>query len=166
MKYILFIFIVVLFIGCSSNEVTLMMKDGTRLKSELLSVRDSSVVVQEKGGAPIAIRNEDVHHVFIDGGSPAPSMVGMGLGAAAVGFLFGIYIIPPESNCDVDVCTSTPLPGATLGAIVGAVVGTTAGYFAAPSDKMLFLTNADQHHSLTYYAKYYPEEPDELKKIQ
>ncbi len=159
-----FLLIGLLLAGCSSNQVTLTMRDGAKIESELLSVRDSSIIIQEKDGAPIAIRNEDVNHVLIDGGSPAGSMIGMGFGGSLLG-LFAVAIF--GSGCGGH-CGSNADPGSILlvGTIIGAAAGATAGYFAAPSDKMFFLTNADQRYELTFYTKYYPEEPDELKKIK
>jgi hypothetical protein len=41
------------------------MRDGAKIESELLSVRDSSIIIQEKGGAPIAIPNEQIEHVEV-----------------------------------------------------------------------------------------------------
>lgn len=151
---IVLILFLLLLTGCSSYQATLTMRDGAKIESELLSVRDSSIIIQEKRGAPIAIRNEDVDHVFIDAGSPAPTMIGLGLAGALAGFL----VVPYTLSYDIN--------DATIGAVVGAGVGTALGYSLAPSSKMFFLTNADQRHDLTFYAKYYLNEPDELKKIK
>ena len=69
-----FLLIGLLLASCSSNQVTVTMRDGAKIESELLSVRDSSIVIQEKGGAPIAIRNEQIEYVMQVAGSPVPSI--------------------------------------------------------------------------------------------
>lgn len=165
MKHTIFVLISFSFllVGCSSNQVTLTMRDGAKIESELLFVRDSAIIIQEKGGAPIAIWNEDVDHVLIDGGSPAPTMVGMGLVGSFLSVLAAGFL---SSGCGH--CGSTADPGSIVlaSSIFGAALGVTTGYFMAPSDKIFFLTNADQLYDLTFYAKYYDTEPDELRKIK
>jgi hypothetical protein len=152
-----------LFIGCSSNQVTLTMRDGAKIESELLSVRDSSIIIQEKGGAPIAIRNEDVHHVFREAPSPAGSIIGFGVFGATLGFAIGVVFTPiTECNGDCPDNNTEMLIGAAIGAGIGSLVG----LIAAPKDKTFYLNDRKQHDELIDYSKFYGQEPDELQKIQ
>jgi hypothetical protein len=163
MKIGYFLLIGLLLAGCSSNQVTLTMRDGAKIESELLSVRDSSIVIQEKGGAPIVIRNEDVSHVFREAPSPVGSIIGFGVFGATIGFATGV-IFTPISDCYGEC--SQDLSAMLTGAAIGAGVGSLLGLIVAPKDKTFYLNNQKDHYVLIDYSKYYGEEPDELKKIQ
>jgi len=157
--YILFIGL--LFAGCSSNQVTLTMRDGAKIESELLSVRDSSIVIQEKGGAPIAIRYVDIDHVFYyENSSPLPYMISGAVVLGTLGVLIGAFDI--EHGVDF----SEPAKPIT-GGLIGATVGWFIGGAIAPSDKVLYLDKPVKKELLIPYSKYLStEEPDELKKIK
>lgn len=161
-----FLLIGLLLAGCSSNQVTLTMRDGAKIESELLSVRDSSIIIQEKGGAPIVISNEDVSYIFRGAPSAVGSIAGFGAFGATFGFVVGAVFLTPIEDCQEDVCTSTSVPNALIGAGIGAGVGSLIGAIVAPKDKTFYLNDRKQHDELIDYSKYYEEEPDELKKIK
>jgi len=159
MKHILLI-LSLLVIGCSSNQVTLAMRDGAKIESELLSVRDSSIVIQEKGGAPIAIRNEDVDSVLYDAGSSLPYTIGGSIVFAGLGVWISGWRFSGQSEYDNPAVV---IPGALIGAAAGWVIGG----LVSPDDKLFHMYSLNDRRALIQYAKYHPRfEPDELKKIK
>ena len=154
-----FLLIGLLLAGCSSNQVTLTMRDGAKIESELLSVRDSSIIIQEKGGAPIAIRNEDVDSVLYDAGSSFPYTIG---GSLLFGGL-GAYVSAWKFDHAPTYEPELVIPGALIGGALGWVVGG----IAAPNDKVFHIDIPKEKEVLRTYSKYLSlEEPDELKKIK
>jgi len=162
MKYSIIVLICfsLLLTSCSSNQVTLRMRDGVKIESELLSVRDSSIVIQEKGGAPIVIRNEDVDSVLYDAGSSLPYTI---VGAVAVGTL-GVGL----STLDFNSPPKYDEPALVIsGALIGGALGWVIGGLVSPDDKIFKVNKWEDRYAMISYSKYLSsEEPDELKKIQ
>ncbi len=159
MRFSYFLFIGLLLASCSSNRVTVMMRDGAKIKSELLSVRDSSIITQEKGGAPIGVRNSEFDSVLYNAGSSLPYTIGGGLVVGGLGVLVATTNLHGAPNKELPVIISGALVGFALGWVFGGII--------SPDDKVFHLDNRKEKEDLRTYGKYLShEEPDELKKIK
>jgi hypothetical protein len=160
MKYSIIVLISfsLLLAGCSSNQVTLTMRDGAKIESELLSVRDSAIVIQEKGGAPIAIPYSDFTTVSYDAGSSLPYMIGGSLVVGGIGAYIGAWDFQGLKNEPSSIIS---------GALIGGAAGWVIGGMLSPNDKTFDINKLNDRRKMIEYSKYHPYyEPDELKKIK
>jgi hypothetical protein len=155
------------------TEVTLLLKNRTEINCELLSVRDSTMIICTKHSAtedelanltyPIAnVRNDEIQELTIEGSSYVWAGLGIGIAAGTltgvlVGTLTGggIKYISPE------------LAGGVLGFIVGAIAGPIVGYLLSTDEVILHEIPPGYDLSLLKPLSRYPdEEPEYLRAIK
>jgi hypothetical protein len=156
-------------------DVSLLLKNGQEISGELLSVRDSSLVISTMEDANendlstqtvgiIAVRNEELFHVVVKGKSNiVTGMAGGVLYGAALGGVL-CSCIPAASGL------STPEERAAGGAFVfgaiGFVVGTIAGIASSSNDKLVEPRMNNDFSSLRPLARYPDKEPEFLQVIE
>ncbi len=163
------------------REVTLILKDGTAITGELLSVRDSSLVVDVLNRAwevdvpshskgIVVVRNHRVQSAVIKGKSNV--LKGMGLGTL-IGAGSGAIVGAARGDTPRTFPyggTSTAREKAVAGAIglgaVGFLVGTVVGLISSSRDKDVEPLLNQDFSSFRPVARFSEEEPESLKKIK
>jgi hypothetical protein len=159
-------------------DVILLLKTGQEISGELVSVRDSSLVISTIEDANendlltqtagiIAVRNEEILHVVIKGKSNV--LKGMILGTlAGVGFhaVLGLAIgANPLKAYFTDADPVAREAGMTYGA-VGLLLGTVVGAASSSRDRLVEPLPDQDFSSLRPIARFPEEEPEFLKKIK
>ncbi len=159
-------------------DVVLLVKSGEEISGELLSVRDSSLIISTLEDADIkelstqragilAVRNEEVFHVVIKGKSNI--LKGMGLGTL-IGGGFGGFLGLASGDDPPGWFSMTAGEKAAVGAIafgaVGFLVGTIAGVASSSGDEIVEPLLNQDFSSLKPVAKFSEKEPEFLKKIR
>jgi len=155
-------------------EVTLLLKDSTEIYGELLSVRDSSVIICTEHSAtekelaslkyPInTVRNDEIKELTLEGTNYVLSGLGIGIAAGTgIGVLAGLAVEPSGQSY-----ISPELALGVLGFIVGAIVGPIVGYSLSTEEFVLQEIPPGYDFSLLKPLARYPgEEPEYLRAIK
>lgn len=160
------------------KEVRVLLNNGQEIEGELLSVRDSSLVVstledfdpddqvaQTRG--IITLGNQEILRVVLKGESKI--LKGMGLGTligggfgAALGFASGD---DPPGWFSLTAGEKSVAGGIVFGA-VGFIIGTVAGLASSSRDKIVEPLPDQDFSSLRPFAKFPEKEPEFLKQIR
>ncbi len=165
------------------REVEILLRDGSKITAEILSVRDSSIVVAHPTGlteeelqrmdkviAVLPYRN--VLQVETPGSSY--TLVGLGIGAAvgcATGCALGSSKSVNQDKNDTFGCNAAEeqanntFAGAAIGTGVGALAGALIGGASSESAKQLVTPTQRDFRALTGVARYGAQEPGYLKAI-
>ncbi len=169
--------------GSGSKEVEITLGDGTKFDAEILSVRDSAIVVTRNVGASeqdmladpgsvVALPFSQVATV----GTAGSSYTAVGLfSGMAIGCLGGCAVgssqnVEQEKN-DTFGCnaasekTSKMLGGAAIGGLAGGVVGAAIGGAASSSGQSLVTVTNRDFQVLKNVARYPLVEPAYLKSL-
>ncbi len=167
--------------------VTLLLKDRTEIKGELLSVRDSTITIctehsatedeLAKGVYPIiSIKGQEIQKITVEGESKFWEGAGYGaLIGAAVGVGLGIaggeggYLKTIEAKALVGAILLSPL-GAITGGIVGAVNSTDEVIIHLPAEydfsSLDTFLGSSLNSLLNQLSRYPDEEPEYLRVIK
>jgi hypothetical protein len=155
-------------------DVVLVLNNGRELKGELVSVRDSSVLIalsrQIKG--VLAVKDTMISRVTVKGGSRV--LLGMGLGfigGAAVGVAVAIGVAVDRSveTSEIGKEFVTALLGgglAPIGAVAGTIVGGVIGATSKKDEAELDPSIAPERDALKKFARYPDKEPEFLQVIK
>jgi len=155
-------------------EIILSQQNGTEIRGELLSVRDSTIIICSIYGAsevqlariiyPIYnVRNDEIQEITIEGSNYVWAGLGIGIaGGTLTGILVGLAIgtsrgsyIPAEVGLGV------------LGFIAGAIAGPIVGYALSTEEFVLQEIPPGYDFSLLKpLARYPDEEPEYLRAIK
>lgn len=148
------------------------MNDGTDYSGELLTVRDSIMIVCEEYDADeqkladsayafFVLNNRDIKLIELYVGT----YLGFGMGVVfSVGAIAGgLVASDPGPYGDLSA-----IVGAMVGGFAGAIIGGTIGYFITDNEVVYEHTNPEEYDfkKLNIYARYVNNEPDFLKKIK
>ncbi len=160
-------------------EVVLALKDGRRVDGELLSVRDSSIVLStnmrlsehdltELADLLVVVRSEEILHVIIKGKSNILSGMGEGLLlGGAIGGALGLLTGDDKSGFIRFTAAEKAGWGAIGFGAVGLIIGTITGIASSTSDKMIEPLPDFDFSLLKQLARYKTGEPEFLKtKLQ
>ena len=157
-------------------EVTLSLWNGKEINGELLSVRDSTMIICTQYSATedelsnltypiITFRNDDMKEFTIEGSNYVWTGMGYGaLGGAALGTL--VVTATYEKNSGISQPYAS-IFGGILGALVGAIAGTIVGYSLSTDD--VILQEIPPDYDLAVFkplARYPDEEPEYLRAIK
>ena len=155
-------------------EVTLSLQNGKEINGELLSVRDSTMIICTEHSAkeeeltslkyPInTVRNDEIKELTIEGSNYV--LAGLGIGIAVVtviGYLVG------KGGVTGAVGSSAAVPlGTGGGFLLGAIVGPLIGW--AASTEEYILQEIPLGYDMTFLkplARYPDEEPEYLRAIE
>ncbi|MFC2119757.1 hypothetical protein ACFLQ4_01665 [Bacteroidota bacterium] len=155
-------------------NVVLLVKSGKEISGELLSVRESALIICTEHSAteqelaslkfPInTIQNDEIKELTIEGSNYI--LLGLGIGVVActgIGLLLGLAS-DPSNNAII----SPELALGFLGFLVGLVAGPTVGYFLSTDDIILQEIPPGYDFSFLKPLSRYPdEEPEYLKAIE
>lgn len=158
--------------------VKVLLNNGQEIEGELLSVRDSSLVISTledsdikdlstQTAGLIAVRNQDIFHVILKGRSNI--LKGMGLGTL-IGGGFGGFLGLASGDDPPGWFSFTAGEKAAMGAIafgaVGFLVGTIAGVASSSGDEIVEPLLNQDFSSLRPIARFPDKEPEFLKKIK
>ena len=154
--------------------VAILLSTGETITGELLSVRDSSIIIStsesfdERELESIAtIRNQDIETVIIEGESKV--LQGMGLGVligGGIGALIGLASGDDTQGFIRFSAGEHAAIGAVLFGGVGFVIGTIAGIATSTGDKMMEALMDYDFSSLKTVARFPVGEPEYLRAIK
>jgi len=157
-------------------EVILSVKNGEKISGELLSVRESSLIICKEHYAtevelanlkyPInTVKNDEIKELTIEGSNYI--WLGLGIGIAA-GFGLGVLVgISSFESGSFQQEAYTTYAGGGIGLLAGAVVGLIVGYFNSTEEVILQEVPPDYNWSiLKTLARYPDEEPEYLQAIE
>ena len=165
-------------------EVTLLIENRTKIKGELLSVRDSTMIICTEHSAtdedlaglkyPInTVQNDEIQELIIAGDSYVWTGIGYGAlgGAALLGII--VYATTPEDknssggylkNEGIFSKGGQTATGVILGALVGAIAGGVVGHILSTDDVIFQEIPPGYDMSfLLFFSRYPDEEPDYLR---
>jgi len=146
-------------------EVTLSLINGTEINGELLSIRDSTIILDKKDYPnPItAVRTDEIQEITIEGSNYVLAGLGIGIVAGTLtGILVGSLL---EENRQAYVSHEAGL--GVLGFIVGAIAGPIIGY--ALSSEEFVVQEIPPGYDFSFLkplARYSAEEPEYLRAIK
>jgi len=203
MAIILFSVCIIALIGCSyyqtgsdtinNNDITkpgakvlIMLSDGEEYTGELLTIRDSIMIMCERHNARekdladsvfslFSLKNRDIRYIEIKGSGNA--LYGIIFGGVAGG-LIGAAVYKSEDeeekkpdensfifnfNINLD-----PVRGCCIGGFIGAIAGGIIGYNIKDDEPIYIYEKSDEYDftQLNIYSRYGGEEPEYLKKIK
>ncbi|MCK5086508.1 MAG: hypothetical protein KAQ90_03260 [Melioribacteraceae bacterium] len=155
-------------------EVTVLLKDGTEKYGELLSVRDSSIIICKEYSATeeelanltypiLTIPNGEIEKVTMEGHSYVMIGIGAGLiGGILIGFLAGGLAFE-ASDGGYEEATSSALIVFLAGLIAGGIIGGTSS-----TDEVVLkdIPHGYDYSGLKPLARYSDNEPEYLKAIK
>jgi hypothetical protein len=152
-------------------DVVLVLNNGRELKGELVSVRDSSVLIalsrQIKG--VLAVKDTMISRVTVKGGSRVLLGMGLGLlGGAVVGGAIGVSAGGSEDPVVLKLFAQT-VGGVVFGmagAVVGTIVGGVIGANSKKDEAELYPSIAPERDALKKFARYPDKEPEFLQVIK
>ncbi len=170
--------------GSGSKEVEITMTNGPKFHGEILSVRDSSIVVANQAGLsqeelmrhPLRISVlpfREVQSVETAGSSNTVLglFAGMAIGCVG-GYAIGASEPVEQKKDDVLGCGaaaekgSNEMTGAALGGLAGGAVGAIIGAGSSTNSSVLFSPAQPDFTILKNVARYPAVEPDFLKSIK
>jgi hypothetical protein len=152
-------------------EVTLLLKDRTKVKGELLYVQDSTLTICTEHSAkkeelanltyPInTFRNDRIQEITIEGGNYVWAGIGYGaLGGAALGAI--LFYVASEGNTHITQGYAA-LVGGVLGVLAGAIAG---GIIGATSYDDIILQEIPPDYKWSI-SRYPDKEPQYLRVIK
>ncbi len=156
------------------TEVTLLLKNRTEINGELLSVRDSTMIICTEHSAteeelaslkyPINyVRNDEIQDLTIEGSNYVWTGLGIGIAAGTgIGVLVGLAV--EESR---HAMISAELALGVIGFIAGTIIGPIVGYLLSTDEVILHEIPPGYDFSLLKPLARYPgEEPEYLKSIE
>jgi hypothetical protein len=155
-------------------EITLLLKDRTEIKGELLSVRDTTMIICTEHSAteeelanliyPInTVRNDEIKELTLEGSNYVWAGLGIGIVAGTLtGILVGSLL---EENRQAYISHEAGF--GVLGFIVGAIAGPIIGHALSTEEFVLQEIPPGYNFSLLKPLAHYPdEEPEYLKVIK
>ncbi len=162
------------------GEVVLLLNDGQEIAGELLSVRDSSIIISTIENAEgygsagdtagiVVVSNQRVQKVIIKGESKV--LKGMGLGlliGGAIGAMINCvtYKKPRDSSFHFGPEAAPGAVGVFLGGLGGLAVGAIVGSAASTSDEVIEPLPNHDLSSLKPFARFPGNEPEWLRLIK
>ncbi len=149
-------------------RVVLQLDSGQQFSGQLLSVRDSALVISIQNGSLLTIRNQEILYVVVKGESRVFEGMGTGfLAGAAWGALTGLARGDDSKN---QIPSFTAGQKAVVGGIafgaVGFLVGTIAGIASSSGDKLVKPLRNNDFSSLKPFARFQGNEPSVLNGIK
>ncbi|MBE0571758.1 MAG: hypothetical protein IH618_09465 [Ignavibacteriaceae bacterium] len=155
-------------------EVTIILFNGEEVEGELLSVRDSALILCTEYGATeeellnsvypiILVKNNEIKELTFEGKSYVWTGIALGYLTGAV---LGGFIVNSTTDLYGNEKDFAIIVGAGIGSILGSVSGGIAGY--ALSNKEFILEEIPTGYNfyiLKDYTRYNDEEPEYLKVI-
>ena len=154
--------------------VSMLLKDGTEIQGQLLSVRDSTIKICTEYSATeeeltnliypiITITNNELHELTIEGSSYV--WIGIGAGALAGGII-GALIVKSEDEVDSreeGLAVMVVFSGGLLGSIAGGIIG-----YALSTEEYVFQEIPPDYNwsVLKPLSRYPDEEPEYLRAIE
>jgi hypothetical protein len=163
--------------GAEGVNVVLLLTNGQEVEGELISIRDSSVlIVVEDQNVPralatgvqgiLAVKDTMISHVIIEGSSRV--LLGIGLGLYGGG-LVAAAVAPRPSSEDPLVKGVQEMDRAVrvvLAALAGMIVGGVIGASASESEIEVSLSVPAERSALKKLARYPDKEPEFLQAIK
>jgi hypothetical protein len=153
-------------------DVAVVLRSGQKIEGELVSVRESSLLIATPTENIIPIRDANVSHVIVQGNSHELVGAGVGLvsGLLIGGLVAAMEIESSEREGDFGGAFRWAFGGAVvsvgLGAVAGTLVGTGIGAAASQSDIEVSLDVPAERSALKKLARYPDKEPEFLKAIR
>ena len=189
---------IIALIGCSSGsdvirtitepgaKVLIMMSDGEEYTGELLTIRDSTMIVCERRNAReidladsvfsiFSLKNRDIRYIEIEGEGNA--LYGIIFGGITGG-LIGAAVYkgkdeeekkPDENSFGFNFNFNfDPVTGCCIGGLVGALAGGIIGYNIKDDEPIYIYEKSDEYDftQLNIYSRYGGEEPEYLKNLK
>lgn len=156
-------------------EVNFLLNNKTEIEGELLSVRDSSLIICTEYSATeeelansvypvILVRNNEIQEITIEGNSYVWWGIGIGyLTGAIIGYLLGQT---GATNDNTDQAFSG-LGGGILGGLIGLAAGGGIGYaFSTEEFVLQEIPSGYNFYFLKTLARYPDKEPEYLKVVE
>jgi hypothetical protein len=153
-------------------DVAVILTNGQKIEGELISIRDSSLLIATATGNTIPIRDTNVSRMIVQGNSHVLVGGGVGLlsGLLIGGLVAGMEIESLEREGDVGGAFRWVFGGAGvsvgLGALAGTLVGVGIGAAASQSDIDVSLDVPAERSALKKLARYPDNEPEFLEQVK
>jgi len=167
-------------------KVLVMMRDGEEYTGELLTIRDSTMILCERYNARekdlaesvfsfFSLNNRDIRYIEIEGeGNPLFGIIFGGVTGALIGA--AVYKSEDEEEKKPDEnsfgfnfnINFDPVTGCCIGGLVGVFVGGIIGYNIKDDEPIYIYVKSDEYDftQLNIYSRYGGEEPEYLKEIK
>jgi len=162
-------------VNYAGAEVTIVLDNGKEVEGELLSVRDSALIICKEYSATeeelansiypvIPVRNNKIQQITVEGNSYVWWGIGIGyLTGAIIGYLLGQT---GATNDKTDQAFSG-LGGGILGGLIGLAAGGGIGYaFSTEKFVLQEIPSGYNFYFLKPLARYPDKEPEYLKVIE
>ncbi|MGA9363268.1 MAG: hypothetical protein WBW16_02760 [Bacteroidota bacterium] len=153
------------------TDVAVLLTSGQEIEGELVSVRDSSVLIATRTGDIVPIRDTVVSHVIVKGSSHVARGLAFGFVEGTFGgMIVGAAIGDATARNDPAEAFRAVVGGAMLGAVLGAVVGTVSGGLKGEAESnreiRVDLSMPAERSALKKLARYPDKEPEFLQVIK
>jgi small nuclear ribonucleoprotein (snRNP)-like protein len=153
------------------TDVAVVLTSGEKIEGELVSVRDSSVLIATRSGGIVPIKDTVVSLVIVKGNSHV--LTGMGVGFLVAGTIGAVLGGSGKSNKRYDFAIffssdkeEAEFDGFLLGGLIGTVFGGLLGAGASQSDIEVSLPVQAERSALKKLARYPDKEPEFLEVIK
>jgi len=167
-------------------KVLIMMRDGEEYTGELLTIRDSTMIMCERHNARekdladsvfsfFSLKNRDIRYIEIEGeGNPLFGIIFGGVTGALIGA--AVYKSEEEEEKKPDEnsfgfnfnINFDPATGCCIGGLVGVFAGGIIGYNITEDEPIYIYEKSDEYDftQLNIYSRYGGEEPEYLKNLK